>query len=115
MNYVKSAATALKLIKANGRAVTFYTTGTTGGYDINGDPIADSPGIQKAGYGVKLNYKTQEYNNFILRGDCYLLYSGEEPAIQMQIDLDGNTWQAVNIDPLEPDGTNLLYKVQLRR
>jgi len=115
MNYTKLAATALKLIKNAGRPVTFYTTGTTGGYDVNGDPIADSPGVTKGGYGVKLGYKTREYNEFILRGDSYLIYSGEKPEIQMLIDLDGTTWQVVNVDPLEPAGTNLLYKVQLRR
>lgn len=115
MNYTKLAATALKLIKANGRAVTFYTPSTTGGYDVNGDPIAGTARVEKLGHGVKLNYKMQEYNASILKGDCYLLYSGEKPNIQMQIDLDGDTWQAVNVDPLEPDGTTLLYTVQLRR
>lgn len=116
MDYPQIATDALEAIKDAGRAVQFYTPASGDVYDpVTGTWSAGSAASTIDGYGVKLNYKSYEFNELVQSGDVKLLYSGEAPAIGQQIDLDSETWRVMNTNPLAPDGTILLYKVQLRR
>lgn len=116
INYTGLAATAQKLIKNAGRAVQFYTPASGEVYDpISGTTSPGTPAVYIDGFGVKLSYKHFEFNELVQAGDAKLIYSGTKPSIGQYIDLDGETWRAQDVKPLEPAGTNLMYTVQLRR
>ncbi len=116
MNYTAIAKSAKVAIKDAGREVVFYTPASTGGYSDTGEPLADVARAESIGVGVKLGYRIAEIDGQAIQaGDARVLYSGVTPLVGMNVDLDGQTWQVVQSNPLNPAGIVLLYTVQIRR
>jgi hypothetical protein len=111
--YQRQAALAAKLIKDKGAPVTFYKTGAT-----VTDPFGNEttePTVTAVGDGLLLRYKANDIDNTnIQTQDAYVLYSGERPTNDMNIDHGGRTWVVKNSEPLQPTSTVILYKVQVR-
>lgn len=115
--YLRYQATAKRLIKENGQSLTIYREETQGGVDPGTlEPTPGTPRVEIPGDGVKLNYKLREVDNEnILRGDCKLLWNGSRPERDMLVDIDGETWSIVDVDPLQPAGVEVMFTLQLRR
>ena len=111
--YQRQAALAAKLIKDKGTPVTFYKTGAT-----VSDPFGNEttgPTVTATGDGLLLRYKAHDIDNTnIQTQDAYVLYSGERPTNDMNIDHGGRTWAVVTSEPLQPTSVVILYKVQVR-
>ena len=116
--YEAQAQSAQRAIEKNGYPVTFYTPAVTGGTNPNtGDPIPDTPRVERSGDGLVFGYRAGEIDGgAILMGDAYVLYSGEKPDKDMLFDqATGKQWRVVSAEPLAPTNTVILYKVQIRR
>jgi hypothetical protein len=111
--YQRQAALAARLIKDKGAPVTFYKTGAT-----VTDPFGNEttgPTVTATGDGLLLRYKAHDIDNTnIQTQDAYVLYSGERPTNDMNIDHGGRTWAVVTSEPLQPTSVVILYKVQVR-
>jgi hypothetical protein len=111
--YQRQAALAARLIKAKGEPVTFYKTGAT-----VTDPFGNEttePTVTATGDGLLLRYKANDIDGTVIQTqDAYVLYYGERPANNMNIDHGGRTWAVVTSEPLQPTEAVILYKVQVR-
>lgn len=116
--YEPQANRAEAAIKKNGAPVVFYTPAVAGGaHPATGEPIPDTPRVERKGAGLVFGYKAAEIDGAaILTGDAYVLYSGQKPDKDMLFDQgNGTQWRVVSPEPLEPTSVTILYKVQVRR
>lgn len=115
--YLRFQATAKRLIKENGQPLVIYREETQAGTDpATLEPIPGTPRVEIPGDGVKLNYKLREIDgDNILKSDCKLLWNGSKPERDMLVDIDGETWSIVDIDPIQPAGVEVMFTLQLRR
>lgn len=115
INYLRMAATATRLIKANGKPITVSCT-VDGEYDpISGDTSSTTSSNQS--YAVQTEYKSSEIDGtLILQGDAKFMCI---PTVEIgkgdSITCDTGTWRVVESKPKNPGGTVLDYEVQARR
>lgn len=116
-NYQATANTARSLITRFGKTKTFTLAGQSGsGTDQFGNPISGTPDTTYAGVGVFLAYSTREVDgSTIERGDMRVVYSGVRPVLNATVVQDGDTWRVINVDPLTPANTNVLFTIQVRK
>ena len=117
VNYVALEATATKLLKNNGQSITFtYETGevinpATGAVTT---PASEST---LGGYGVATNYRNAEIDGqSVLASDLKLLASNvaTEPEVNWKVGVNGKTWRIMQVSPINPAGTNVMYICQIR-
>ena len=116
MDYQRTAATAERLIKDAGQALTL-TREVAGGYDP--DIGATHTTVTASGDGVLLNYSAHNIDGTLIEvGDCKLFIG---PSLSVQpiagdlIAVGGESWRVVASRPLSPGGTVLLHECQVRR
>ena len=117
-DYSRPKATADRLIKKFGQAVTLTLAGNAGGYDDYGNPVTPTPPVNITGDGVKLDFEQDEIDGTaIVASDAKLLLGSPSgtPVIGMTLPLGGLTWRVQNLWPLEPGGVNVMYTLQLRQ
>ena len=119
-DHAASAATALRLLQQFGQAVTLRKQ-TAGAYD----PAAGSATVSTADYagtGALLDYDLINSGQWLEQsmveaGDKKLLLApdiGATPEADDLIIAQG-TWRIVNVKIINPAGTVVLYKLQLRK
>lgn len=111
--YSRQAALAARLIKAKGEPVTFYKTGTTVTDPFGATTTTET--VTAVGYGLLLRYKANDIDGTVIQTqDAYVLYYGDRPSNNMNIEHGGRTWAVVTSEPLRPTSVVILYKVQVR-
>jgi hypothetical protein len=117
-NYSKARATAKKVITKYGAASQFISKGITGGFDENGDVIANTADTIISGIITPLiQYKVSEIDGqSIINGDAWAFFhSDNEIVIGMQTTVNGKSFRVVDVNKLaSPTDIVIYYKVQLR-
>lgn len=115
--YARMQATANKLLKGKGQAVTITHT-TQGSYDPATGAITNTSSTQ-SGYGATFEYSTQAVDGtLIVAGDKKLLLSAlnaagtilTAPSIGDTLSIGGTI---TSVKPLSPAGTTVLYECNL--
>lgn len=118
VDYSILASEAAEIINEYGSAAQFVRKGTKGGYDSNGDPIADSPDVIVSGIATPLAmYKAHEIDGTsIIAGDSRVTFQGDDaPDIGMQYTVNSKDYRVVNVYTLSSNvGEIIYYTVQLR-
>lgn len=117
VNYTALQSTATRLLRDNGQAITFsYQTGEV----INPATGAVTTPASEAtvpGFGVATNYKNAEINGeTVLSSDLKLLASNiaTAPEVNWKVTVNGKTWRVMQVMPINPAGTNVMYILQIR-
>jgi len=119
IDYTSKAETASRLIKNAGTALTIKRdiagvtdpiTGITTGASIESYPVN----------GVKLRYKNTDIDGTLVKsGDLRVLLSVEGLTIVPEstdiIVVSGASWKIIDVKPLEPAETVVLYELQVRK
>lgn len=118
-NYNKAYEVAKKLIEKFGGSGSFVVTGSTGGYDDDGNVIPDIPDRTISGTVTPmLQYKSMEIDGSTIQtGDSYIFAdTSAEVPINAVITLNGDTFRVVNVQGITSvDGVKVYRKLQLRR
>ncbi len=115
-DYDKSAKTAAWLINKFGLVLTFTRT-TQGATHTPGQGSTDTTSIYQA-IAAWLGYSVGEVDGEnIQQGDAKLYCDPLQtaPEINDTVVYKGNTWRVIDVMPLSPAGTDVLYTVQVRR
>lgn len=115
-DYADELATVAELLQEFGANATFTrTTGSTF------DPVAGSysGGSETVinGNGVQLDYIQSEIDGAVIRrGDVKFYFdpAGGEPLIDDVCVFTGKTYRVIDSETLAPNGTHILYELQLR-
>lgn len=115
--YDSSIALALDLLGRKGQQITI-TTVTPVAYNPATGGIASTETVQ-TGVGVPVGYKASEIDGTnIRRGDVKVIVAGSgitEPKVNGQVSFIGLTGTIKNVEIVAPDGTPIVYKLQVRR
>lgn len=136
MNYASLAASATRAIQKYGRAVTLSRRGTAALYTYAFDPVLGDtwtliaephtvvytdPGevaLTFTGHAVEHPYEQNERDGTLVMAQDrrYLLEAaiGTTPLLSDRLIVGSDNLAIVNIEPLSPGGTVLLYEVQCR-
>jgi hypothetical protein len=113
-NYRPLLATANRLIGNFGKPAIISRQG-----EATGPAWNPQPGLatDRDTLCVELSYSlTNRNESLIQRGDkLLLLRAGVEPAVGNTITVDAITYQVIDVQPLNPGGTVMLYEVQARK
>ncbi len=115
--YARLEATARRLIKDKGSVQTLLRAGTPTGPAHDPQPGAD---VRTPCYLVETGYSlTDRDATLVEQGDKLGLIStelaGYVPEKTDRIEIGGEEYQFVDIKPLAPGGTTLLYEFHARR
>lgn len=115
--YDRLAATARRLIKDKGQAAALLRTGTPTGPAHDPQPGAD---VRTTCYVVETGYSlTDRDTTLVEQGDKLGLISTEldgfVPAKTDRIEIGGLQYHFLDLQPLAPGGTVLLYEFHARR
>jgi hypothetical protein len=114
--YDRLEATARRLIKDKGFATTLLREGAPTGPPHDPQPGADST---HACYVVETGYSlTDRDATLVLQGDKLGLISTEMDTVPVKTDrlvIGGDEYHFVDLKPLAPGGTNLLFEFHARR
>ena len=118
-DYVDARETAKEIIEEFGEAGTFVLEGVKGGYDSDGNEVADSQDVIITGTVTPLlDYSTSDIDGVnILKSDslCYF-HSDTLPTVGMTHTQNGVKYRAQNIETLTSvGGVVVYYEIQLRR
>ncbi len=120
--YIKSIATAKKLIEKKGRPFILQRNLSISYTSINQPWDGVGTSLLKVSIiGVFLNYKQLYFSSTIIKaGDQKLLVAadslGDLIPSQSDIIVDcGATWQVINIDIVKPGTEVIMYSFQLRK
>ena len=115
-NYVKMQATASRLLKKFGQSITIRVlTGET--LDLSTQSKV-STYTDTTGNGVTLNFNNNEIDgSLILTTDIKLVIENLdiEPIINSITTIDSVTYRVSSVNPVNPEGTNIVYKIGLRK
>ena len=117
-SYAASRATADRLIRSFGQAATLNHRTTT----TPANPW-DAPTVTTTSYSVQIvveTYKDGLVNGTsILSGDRKILLSAlglaVVPTVEDTLTIGGDAWGVVNVKPLAPGTTVVLYEIQARK
>lgn len=121
VDYVRLEATAKRLIAANGKAVTIVRPGADTGPEWDPQPGPDTEHaaiMVETGYSLTYYSPTNRSDTLIQAGDRIGLISTNldiTPVLSDKIKIDGDTYEFVDLQPLNPGGTTLLYQFQARK
>lgn len=115
--YARLEATARRLIKDKGLAAALLRAGTPTGPAHDPQPGAD---VRTGCYLVETGYSlTDRDATLVEQGDKLGLIStelgGYVPEKTDRLEIDGEEYHLVDIKPLAPGGTTLLYEFHARR
>lgn len=114
--YTDMQATASSLLTNYGQNLTFSRE-TPGAYDPATGTTGTATTSSYSAYGVALNYRNFEIDGErILQGDRQLTIQNvsTEPKINDTVELDSTTYTVLSVMAMNPAGTNLVYKLQVR-
>lgn len=108
---------AERLIRENGKAAFIVTPGTATGPAY--DPTPGEP-LREMVYFVETRYSMTDRNaSLVESGDKMGLVSTETGATPQksinQIEIDGVLYQFIDVQPLNPGGVVMLYKIHARK
>lgn len=114
-DYSGLLATSNRLIESFGKSATLIKPGTATGPDYDpqpGEPVESSITLVEVDW--KQMYRSE---TLVQTGDKFWLVSadGDEPTLEDKISLSGTEYQLVNIEPLKPGPTLMMYTVHARR
>lgn len=109
-------AAALELLEDLGQALTFtrYTSTdynpSTGGVD----PVTSTT---YAGFGHPSSYLVDEIDGTLVQVNDIklLLYTTGTPAIDDVVTIDSNVYRVQNVERVKAQGSNIYYRLQLRK
>ena len=117
INYTALQSTATRLLQSNGQSVTFrYETGEV----INpATGTVTTPASEETvpGFGVAINYKNAEIDGqTVLASDLKLLVSNlaTAPEVNWKVTVNSKAWRVMQVMPINPAGTNVMYILQIR-
>ena len=116
-NYAQLTATATRLLTKFGEDTTITRLG---GATFSPQLGSYSGGTTTtlAGQGVRLNYTSSEIDGEIIRRDDARLYFSGDVGLPRTDDdclFDAEHYRVMNVKALSPDGTDVMYELQLRR
>lgn len=114
-DYSGLLATANRLISEFGKSATLIKPGTPTGPDY--DPQPGTP-VESSITLVEVDWKQMYRSETLVQtGDKFWLVSaeGSEPTLEDKISLDSIEYQLVNIEPLKPGPTLMMYTCHGRR
>ena len=116
MNYADMAATATRLITANGKPVTLrnYAAAT---YDHVTMTYVPGAATDVSANAVEQEYSLKEIEGTLIQqGDRkFLLASPTAPTLTMKIVVSGEEMSIVHISPVQPGTVTLCYTVWARK
>lgn len=110
------AATAAKLLADKGQPMTIRRKGVTARNPAAGTVTQASP-VDYTVNGVLLGYKDFiAASDLIQRGDRKALIEAGViiPSKEDQLVADGRTWTIIDVEAVNPAGTPVLFKLQVR-
>ena len=119
VNYANIAQNALTTIQANGTAYTLRNvSGET--YDPATNAVTGGSTEDETVYGILTNYKQHQIDGQnVKRDDKMLLLAAQgitgEVTTASKIIQNSDTWNIVYGETINPGGTVLLYRLQVRR
>lgn len=114
--YSGMQTTATTLLTNYGQNLTF-TRETPGAYDPATGTVGTPTETSYSGYGVVLNYRDAEIDGErILQGDRMITLQNVStaPKINDTVPIGSDTYTVLQVKALNPAGTNLVYKLQVR-
>lgn len=115
--YDSSIAMALDLLGRKGQPITI-TAITTGTYSTVTGGVTSAEDVQ-TGVGVLVGYKASEIDGTnIKRGDVKVIVAASgltEPKVNGLVSFIGFTGTIKNVEIVAPDGTPIVYKLQVRK
>jgi len=110
-DYSQIKATADRLINRFGKDAVLVTTTTTGpAFDPTVTEVTTDIILAEIGYSL-----TNRNESLVQAGDkVWLVQADAEVPLDAKIRLDGTDYSMVDVQPLNPGGTVLLYEVQGR-
>lgn len=121
VDYVRLETTAKRLIAANGKAVTIIRPGADTGPEWDPQPGVDTNHaavMVETGYSLTYYSPVNRSDGLVQAGDKLGLISTSvdiTPALSDSIQIDGETYGFVDIQPLNPGGTTLLFQIIARK
>lgn len=117
INYTALQSTAETLLRDNGQSITFsYTSGAV--IDPATGTVSDSGTTETVtGYGIATNFQKAEIDGeTVLASDLRLIANNvaTEPQPDWTVSVNSKTWRVMNVQPINPAGTNVIYICQLR-
>lgn len=117
INYSNLQTKATALLQNNGQSITFsYTSGAV--IDPATGTVTSAGTVTNvSGYGVASNYRNAEIDGeSILASDVRLIASNvaTEPEPDWTVIVNSRTWRVMDVQPINPAGTNIIYICQLR-
>lgn len=115
--YGSFVALALDLLGRKGQPITI-TTVTTGAYNPTTGGVSSTETVQ-TGVCVPVGYKASEIDGTnIKRGDVKVIVAASgltEPKVNGLVSFIGFTGTIKNVEIVAPDGTPIVYKLQVRK
>ncbi len=117
VNYAALQATATRLLRDNGQSITFtFETGEV--IDPATGTVTTPAGESTVdGFGVATNFKNAEIDGqSVLASDMKLLASNvaTEPTAGAKVSVNGKTFRVMQVTPINPANSNVMYICQIR-
>ena len=115
MSYATDHADALADIREAGTDVTFTLSETTTNETTDAESTAVISTV--SGAAIRASGKPQVYGpgNLTVSAPTTLLFApdtyGERPALGSTVDWEGATWTVESVNPISPDGTDIISRV----
>lgn len=120
IDYVEIAADALEAIQEAGQGMVLFSAGAPGEYDEINDEYTDpTPDTTVPFYGVttdaSLQYATKAGATLALQDRIILADAVNiTPKLTDFVYVMGEQWSIINITPIDPAGTPVLYEIHAR-
>lgn len=114
--YTGLAATATRLLTSKGKVVTFTRYTSTDFDPAQG--INTTTTSTFTGNGAAFGYKSGEIDGtVVIKGDIRLIVDAmtTPPLIEDNVTIDSLIYRVMNVEKVNPAGTPVIYKVQLRK
>jgi len=117
INYTALQSRAETLLKDNGQTITFsYTSGAV--IDPATGTVTSSGSTETVtGYGIATNFQKAEIDGeTVLASDLRLIANSvaTEPQPDWTVVVNSKTFRVMNVQQINPAGTNIIYICQLR-
>ncbi len=112
----RMAATALQLLTTYGQSISAVRNVTNGYSPITGI-VTDIMDTTYTGVGYPSNYNAKQIDGMLIQQDDILLIlrSTTEPLLNDIITISGKAYTALMIQKITAQGSNIIYKIQLRQ
>ena len=109
-------AVALDLLSEFGQQLTF-TRYSSNDYNVATGGVDPVTSTTYTGYAHPSGYNRKDIDGVLIQENDIkvLLYTTTTPALQDITTIDSNVYKIVNIDFVKAQGSNIIYKLQLRK